>query len=76
MCRVSWNPESEVTQEIICSGTYFGQMGKLRPGDGWGLHRPHKPESGRASALSVRLSLPPGPGHMRAGLCQETDVMR
>lgn len=31
-------------------------------------------QADRASALSARLSLPPGPGHMRAWLCQATDV--
>lgn len=31
-------------------------------------------QADRASALSARLSLPPGTGHMRAWLCQVTDV--
>lgn len=31
-------------------------------------------DSDRASALSAKLPLPPGPGHRRAWLCQATDV--
>ena len=35
MCRISWNPAPEMTQEITCSGTCFVQMEKQRPRDGW-----------------------------------------